>query len=91
MELIVLMPLGAIAALLFAWTKAQKVLSESEGTDLMKKISASIRQGANAYLKRHYSGVAKFFAVVAVVMLVLSFLCCGMSAGMGMINNMVMY
>ena len=74
MELIVLMPLGAIAALIFAWTKAQKVLSESEGTDLMKKISASIRQGANAYLKRQYTGVAKFFAVVTVIMLVLSFM-----------------
>ena len=74
MELIVLMPLGAIAALLFAWSKAKQVLSESEGTDLMKKISASIRQGANAYLKRQYTGVAKFFAIVTVIMLVLSFM-----------------
>ncbi len=74
MELIVLMPLGAIAALLFAWTKAKEVLSESEGTDLMKKISASIRQGANAYLKRQYTGVAKFFAVVFAVMVALSFM-----------------
>ena len=33
----------------------------------------------------------KTLMTVSVVMLVLSFLCCGMSAGMGMINNMVMY
>ncbi|MBQ2751896.1 MAG: sodium-translocating pyrophosphatase [Oscillospiraceae bacterium] len=74
MDLVILMPIGAIAALLFAWGKAKVVLSESEGTDLMKKISASIRQGANAYLKRQYTGVAKFFAVVFVIMLGLSFM-----------------
>ena len=74
MDLIFLMPVGAAAALIFAYLRSKKVLAESEGTDLMKKISASIRQGANAYLRRQYSGVAKFFAVVFVIMLVLSFL-----------------
>lgn len=69
MDLIILMPIGAAAALLFAYLRSKKVLSESEGTDLMKKISASIREGANAYLKRQYTGVAKFFAVVFVIML----------------------
>ncbi|KAF5042492.1 putative K(+)-stimulated pyrophosphate-energized sodium pump [anaerobic digester metagenome] len=74
MDLIILMPIGAAAALLFAYLRSKKVLAESEGTELMKKISASIREGANAYLRRQYSGVAKFFAVVFVLMLVLVFL-----------------
>ena len=38
-----------------------------------------------------YRRFGKTLMTVSVVMLVLSFLCCGMSAGMGMINNMVMY
>lgn len=74
MDLIILMPIGAAAALIFAYLRSKKVLAESEGTELMKKISASIRQGANAYLKRQYSGVAKFFAIVFAVMLVLVFM-----------------
>ncbi|MBC8577383.1 sodium-translocating pyrophosphatase [Yanshouia hominis] len=74
MNLTLLMPLGAAAALIFAYVRAKKVLRESEGNELMQKIAASIRQGANAYLKRQYSGVAKFFAVVFVLMLALSFM-----------------
>ena len=73
MNLTLLMPLGA-AALVPACVRARKVLRESEGSELMQKIAASIRQGANAYLKRQYSGVAKFFAVVFVLMLALSFM-----------------
>jgi len=45
---------GSILALLFALLMARKVLKFSEGNDLMKKISLSIRKGANAYLKRQY-------------------------------------
>lgn len=66
-------PVGAILALLFALAQSQKVLKFSEGNDLMKKIAASIRQGANAYLRRQYTTVAKIFAVVFVVLLVLAF------------------
>ena len=43
---------GSIIALLFVVITAKKVLRFSEGTPLMQKISQSIRQGANAYLKR---------------------------------------
>lgn len=74
MNLIVMMPIGAAAALIFAWLMSRRVLAQSEGTELMKKISTSIRQGANAYLKRQYTGVAKFFAVVVVIMLLLVFM-----------------
>ena len=52
---------GAVLALIFALVMAKRVLKFDEGTEKMKKISASIRQGANAYLKRQYTIVAVFF------------------------------
>ncbi len=63
---------GALTALLFALFTARKVMKFSEGTDLMKKISASIRAGANAYLKRQYIIVAVFFGVMFLILLVMS-------------------
>ncbi len=60
--------LGAALALLFALFTSMRVLKFSEGTDLMKKISLSIRKGANAYLKRQYKIVIIFFAVMFVVL-----------------------
>lgn len=62
---------GAVIALLFAVIQSRKVLRFSEGTDLMKKLAASIRKGANAYLKRQYKAVVKIFLVVFVVLLIL--------------------
>ena len=63
---------SAVIALLYAIFTAKKVLKYSEGNDLMKKIAASIRKGANAYLKRQYTIVSIFFAVMFVVLLVMA-------------------
>ena len=65
--------LGAVIAGVFAVIQAKKVLSYSEGTDKMKKIASSIREGANAYLKHQYTTVAKVFAVVFVILLIIAF------------------
>ena len=65
--------LGAVIAYVFAIVQAKKVLSYSEGTDKMKKIASSIREGANAYLKHQYTTVAKVFAVVFVILLIIAF------------------
>ena len=59
---------AAVLALLFAIFTAKKVMKFSEGTDLMKKISSSIRQGANAFLKRQYKIVIIFFGIMFVVL-----------------------
>lgn len=59
---------GATLALLFALLTARKVLKFSEGTERMQKISASIRQGANAYLKRQYKIVLIFFGAMFVIL-----------------------
>ena len=71
--------LGSVVALLFAFVQRGKVMKFSEGTEQMQKIAASIRQGANAYLKRQYTTVIKIFAVVFIVLLVL--------AWVGMLDN----
>ena len=65
--------LGAIVAGLFAVMQAKKVMSYSEGTEKMQKIAASIREGANAYLKHQYTTVAKVFVVVFLVLLAMAF------------------
>ena len=67
---------GSIIALLFVVITAKKVLRFSEGTPLMQKISQSIRQGANAYLKRQYSVVGVFFACMVVVLCIMA--ACGL-------------
>ena len=63
---------GAIIALIFAVAQARKVLKFSEGTKLMQKLASSIRKGANAYLKRQYTTVAKIFIIVFVILLLLA-------------------
>ena len=65
--------IGAILALVFAGIQRKKVMSFSEGNDKMVKIASSIREGANAYLKRQYTTVAIVFVVVFVVLLVMAF------------------
>ncbi len=65
--------IGAALALAFAWIQRGKVMSYSEGTEKMQKIAASIREGANAYLKHQYTTVAKVFVVVFVILLIIAF------------------
>ena len=67
-----LAPIGSAIALLFAVYLALKVLRAPEGNDTMKKISSHIRKGANAYLKRQYSIVGIFFAVMTVVLAIMA-------------------
>ena len=72
-DLMILALIGAVAALAYAFILSRRVMSQSEGTDLMKKIAASIRSGANAYLKRQYKGVAVFFVIMGVALVGLAF------------------
>ncbi|MDR1317569.1 MAG: sodium-translocating pyrophosphatase [Spirochaetales bacterium] len=72
-KLFLLVPVGSMCALFFAFFQAKKVLRFPEGSDLMRKISASVRQGANAYLKRQYTGVGLFFGFMFLVLGVMAF------------------
>ena len=64
---------GALIALAFAAVQRNKVMQYLEGTERMQKIAASIRAGANAYLKQQYTTVFKVFVVVFVVLLIMAF------------------
>ena len=64
---------GAALALIFAYLQKCEVMKCSEGDEKMVKIASSIRAGANAYLKQQYSTVAKVFAVVFVILLIIAF------------------
>ena len=64
---------GAIVALVFAFIQRGKVMRYSEGNEKMQKIAASIREGANAYLKQQYTTVIKVFIAVFIVLLVIAF------------------
>ncbi len=81
MDLMILAPVGAAAALLYAGVLSGRVMRADEGTPRMKEIAGHIRAGANAYLKRQYKTVAVFFAAVCVVLAIL--------AVMGYVNKSV--
>ena len=71
MNLTWLAPIGSLLALGFAGYFIKCLMKESEGTDKMKEIAASIREGANAYLGRQYKVVGIYFAVVFILMLIM--------------------
>jgi K(+)-stimulated pyrophosphate-energized sodium pump len=71
-DLLLLAPMASVLALAFAGYLAFKILKKSEGTEDMVAIANAVREGAHAYLKRQYSGVAIFFGVMFVVLLFLS-------------------
>ncbi len=64
--------LGSVIALIFAAITAKKVLGFERGNDLMKKISDSVKSGANAYLKRQYTVVLIFFAFMFALLSVMA-------------------
>ena len=64
--------IGSLLAIFFAGMMARKVLKADKGTEKMSKISASIKSGANAYLKRQYTIVSIFFAVMFIVLIVMA-------------------
>ena len=63
---------AAILGLVFAAYKFFWVKAKPEGSPLMADISAKIRKGAMAYLKRQYKTVAIFFAVMVVILAVMA-------------------
>ncbi len=71
-RLIILAPVASLAALVFAAYLAKTVLRFDEGDEETRRIARAIREGARAYLRRQYSGVALFFGFMFVLLLVLA-------------------
>lgn len=62
-KMMYLAPVLGIVALVFAFVLAGRVGKMDEGTDRMKEIAGSIREGANAFLKAEYK-ILVIFAIV---------------------------
>ena len=67
-------PIASVLALAFALLQVFKILKFPEGNDVMKRISQAVRTGANAYLKRQYTGVGIFFIVMFILLGIMSFI-----------------
>ncbi len=65
--------LGALAALVFSFLTARRILKKSPGSERMVEISRSIQEGASAYLRQQYKVVFLFFGVLFLLFLLLSF------------------
>jgi K(+)-stimulated pyrophosphate-energized sodium pump len=62
-----IIPVAGIAAVLFALYLARDVLSRDTGTPEMQAVAGTIREGADAFVKRQYSTIAALALVGAVI------------------------
>ncbi|HOU95176.1 MAG TPA: sodium-translocating pyrophosphatase [Bacteroidales bacterium] len=69
-----IVPVSSVLALIFAWIFYKSMMTREEGNDRMKEIAQYVREGAMAYLKRQYTVVAKVFAVLVILLLVLAYM-----------------
>ena len=60
-------PIGAITALIFAAIFFHQVKKADPGNARMVEIASYVREGAFAYLKQQYKGVAIFFLLAFIV------------------------
>ena len=60
-------PMGAIVSLIFAWVFFKEVKSHDPGTKEMQTIAQHVREGAFAYLRQQYKGVAIFFLIAFIL------------------------
>jgi K(+)-stimulated pyrophosphate-energized sodium pump len=65
-----LVPIAGIAAVLFALYLARDVLSRDKGPQAMQDVADTIREGADAFVKRQYTTIS-IFAVIAAVVIVI--------------------
>jgi len=64
---------ASVLALGFAFYFYKNMLGKDEGTDLMKKIAAHVRQGAMAYLKQQYKVVTIVFVILAAIFAIMAY------------------
>jgi K(+)-stimulated pyrophosphate-energized sodium pump len=67
-KLIYLVPLMGIIGLFYTYLKFKWVSRQEEGTDLMKKISQYIAEGAMAFLKAEWKILGYFVVIVALLL-----------------------
>ncbi len=65
---------SGVAALLFVWYLASYTLKQDPGNERMQRISAMIQEGAKAFLKREYTYVFTFVAIIFVMITLAPFI-----------------
>jgi len=63
--------LASLVSIGFALYLRRSILKQDEGNEAMKRISAAIREGAEAFLRRQYRTVACFFIAVEAILITL--------------------
>ena len=66
-------PIGALIALGFAYHFYRAVMKQDEGTETMRDIAQSVREGAMAYLRQQYKVVGIVFAVLCLIFIFMAF------------------
>jgi len=62
-----IIPIAGVTAILFAMYLARDVLSRDTGTQAMVDVAATIREGADAFVKRQYTTIGLLALVAAVI------------------------
>ncbi|HKF84926.1 MAG TPA: sodium/proton-translocating pyrophosphatase, partial [Candidatus Limnocylindrales bacterium] len=62
-----IIPIAGIAAILFAAYLARDVLARDTGTQAMVDVADTIREGADAFVKRQYTTIAVLAVVASVI------------------------
>ena len=70
--MLLLAPISSVLALLFATYLVFKIMKTSPGDEKMVKIQKAIQEGASSYIRRQYSVIGIFFAIVFVLLFILS-------------------
>jgi K(+)-stimulated pyrophosphate-energized sodium pump len=73
MDLFLLVPAGSLVALFSAAYLIYRVTRHEEGDEEIRKLSAYIREGASAYLKRQYGTVALIGLVIFIMLVALAY------------------
>ena len=66
-------PIGSLIALGFAYHFYRSVMKQDEGTETMRDIAQSVREGAMAYLRQQYKVVGIVFAVLCIIFIFMAF------------------
>ncbi|MGB2705603.1 MAG: sodium-translocating pyrophosphatase [Candidatus Omnitrophota bacterium] len=70
--MLILAPISSIIALLFASYLVYRIMKAPPGDESMVKIQRAIQEGASTYIKRQYTVIAVFFALIFILLFFLS-------------------
>lgn len=68
-----IVPTASVLALIFAWYFYRQMKKKSEGTPLMAKIAAHVREGAMSYLKQQYKIVTIVFVCLVIIFAIMAY------------------